>query len=167
MNTVIPLPTYSNDELANRSLPDLMVLMIGDEDRVPRNLIEECARRGDAMTEYLTRLVEDSNDWQAEISSGEWWLRLHAVMILGLIPSEAAGLLLVKFMRRMSREEDDNLQDWLAGYWPALFRNKPESALPALRELSEDRAADWYIRAGAIEAYVAASHSMGSDGVEQ
>jgi hypothetical protein len=167
MNTETHLPVYTNDELANLSLPDLMVLIIGDEDRVPRNVIEECARRGDAMTECLGRLVEDSNGWQAKTTPGEWWLRLHAVMILGLIPSEAAGLLLVKFMRRMSLEEDENLQDWLAGYWPALFQNKPESDLQALRELSEDRAADWYIRVGAIEACVAASPSLGSDALEQ
>jgi hypothetical protein len=45
MNTETHLPVYTNDELANLSLPDLMVLIIGDEDRVPRNVIEECARR--------------------------------------------------------------------------------------------------------------------------
>ena len=71
-------------------------------------------------------------------------------MILGLIPSEQAGLLLVRFMRRMAEAGDDNLQDWLAGDWPALFANKPATVLPALRELCADRTLDWYIRTNAV-----------------
>lgn len=59
-----------------------------------------------------------------------------------------------------------NLQDWLAGYWPALFQNKPKDVLPALRGLGEDRAVDWYIRTGTIEAYVAAARHRGSDALE-
>ncbi|MDP2228059.1 MAG: SEC-C metal-binding domain-containing protein, partial [Moraxellaceae bacterium] len=139
--------------------------MIDNEDRVPRNVIDECARRGDAMVEQLSGLVDDSRDWWIE-PAGEWWLKLHAVMVLGLIPTESAGLLLVKFMRRMSREEDHDLQDWLASCWPALFQNKPESVLPALRALGEDRAVDWYIRTCAIEAVVAAARRQGSDTLE-
>jgi hypothetical protein len=166
MNDATQLPTYPNDELANLDLPGLVNLMTADEDRVPRNVIDECARRGDTMVEQLSGLVDDSRDWYGELS-GEWWLKLHAVMILGLIPTERAGLLLVKLMRRMSREEDTNLQGWLAGRWPALFRNKPESVFPALRALCEDRATDWYIRVNAIETYVATQHGRGNDALEQ
>ena len=72
----------------------------------------------------------------------------------------------MQFMRRMSREEDHDLQDWLASCWPSLFKNKPESVLPALRALCEDRALDWYIRTCAIEAYVAAAHRQGGDTLE-
>ncbi len=165
MNDLTQLPAYPNDELENIALPGMIDLMIRDEDRVPRNVIDECARRGDTMVEQLSGLIEDSRDWWIE-PAGEWWLKLHAVMILGLIPTERAGLLLVKFMRRMSREEDHDLQDWLASCWPALFQNKPESVLPALRALSEDRAVDWYIRTCAIEAVVAAARRQGSDALE-
>ena len=165
MIDVTQLPTYTNDELEKYSFADMIELMIRDEDRVPRNVIDECARRGDTMTEHLSTLIEDSRDWLIE-PAGEWWLKLHAIMILGLIPTERAGLLLVKFMHRMSSEEDEDLQDWLGSGWPALFQNKPESALPALRALGEDSALDWYIRACAIEAYLAATHHQGSDAFE-
>ena len=165
MNNLTQLPAYPNDKLENIDLPGMLDLMIVDEDRVPRNVIDECARRGDAMVEKLSYLIEDSMNW-SDVSSGEWWLRLHATMILGLIPTERAGQLLVKFMRRMSREEDHDLQDWLAGYWPALFLNKPDDVLPALRALDEDCTVDWYIRAGAIEAYVAAARHRGSGALE-
>ena len=166
MNDLPQLPAYPNDELANLDLPGLINLMIVDEDRVPRNVIDECARRGDTMVDHLSRQVDDSRDWYGE-SSGEWWLKLHAVMILGLIPTERAGLLLVKFMRRMSREEDHDLQDWLASCWPALFQNKPESVLQALHAFCEDCAVDWYIRVNAFDAVVAAARRRGNDALEQ
>lgn len=166
MNDLTQLPAYPNDELSSLDLPGIIDLMIVDEDRVPRNVIDECARRGDTMVEQLSVLVDDSRVWYGE-PSGEWWLKLHAVMILGLIPTERAGLLLVQFMRRMSREEDHDLQDWLASCWPALFQNKPESVLTVLRALGEDRAVDWYIRTCAVDAYVAATRQRGSDEFER
>ena len=167
MDNATQLPAYSSEELANLTLPDLMVLMIGDEDRVPRNVIEECARRGDAMTEYLARIVEEGIDWHVDNTSGVWWMRMHIVMILGLIPTEAAGMLIVKLMSRMSRDRDENLQDWLAGRWPVLFRNKPESVHLALRGLCEDRTLDWPIRISAVEAYVSTQHALGDDAFNQ
>jgi hypothetical protein len=115
------------------------------------------------MTEYLLQLHEDDFLWNEyddvpeDIATGKWWLRLHTVMILGLIPGEQAGLLLMELMRRMSQEEDDDLQDWLAGYWPALFHNKPGSVQPALRALCEDNDLDWYMRANAIEVVIASA----------
>ena len=165
MTDLPQLPAHADELLASLDSTGLIDLMIHDEDRVPRNVIDECARRGDTMVEHLSGLVEDSRDWWIE-PPGEWWLNLHAVMILGLIPTERAGLLLVNFMRRMSREEDHDLQDWLASCWPLLFHDKPESVLPALRALCEDRTVDWYIRACAIEAVVAATQHQGRDELE-
>lgn len=166
MSELIQLPAYSDDELAKLSLLELIDLMVRDEDRVPRNVIDECARRGDTMVEYLSSQVTYEGDWWRE-PPGEWWLKLHTAMILGLIPSEAAGLALVKFMRNMSHEEDFDLQDWLISDWPALFQNKPASVLPELLNLCEDRTMDWYIRAGAIDAYMATAQRQGSDALAQ
>ena len=166
----MPLPDYTAEELAELSPAKLTDIIIEDEDRVPRNVIDECAQRGVAMTEYLQQLHEDDFLWSLDDGlddDGVWWLRLHAVMILGLIPSERAGLLLVELMRRMSLEEDDNLQGWLAGYWTALFRNKPESVQPALVKLCEDRMLDWYIRANAIEPVVDFAARQGGEMLEQ
>jgi hypothetical protein len=165
MTDLSQLPAHADEYLASLDQAGLIDLMIRDEDRVPRNVIDECARRGDTMVEHLSSQVADDADWQTELT-GEWWLKLHAAMILGLIPTERAGLLLVKFMRRMSREEDHDLQDWLASCWPAFFQNKPESVLPALRALCEDRAVDWYIRSCAIEAVVVAAQHQGRDTLE-
>lgn len=108
------LPEYSEEELAGLPPAELIDIIIEHEDRVPRNVIDACARRGEAMVGYLQRIHDDSTLWQEEASDGEWWLRLHTAMILGLIPGERAGGLLVELMHRMSIEDDSNLQDWLA-----------------------------------------------------
>lgn len=161
MSDLMTLPAYSAEELAEFSPAELIDIIIEDEDRVPRNVIDECARRGEAMTEYLQQLHEDDFLWQLDCDDGDWWLRLHTVMILGLIPGERAGLLLVDLMRRMSLEEDDSLQGWLSGYWPALFQNKPQSVLPTLRDLCLDQNLDWYIRTNAIDTVIASASWQG------
>jgi hypothetical protein len=173
MNGPIELPAYPDEFLAELSPAKLADLLIEDEDRVPRNVIDTCVRCGDAMTEYFRQLHEDDFLWldnkdePDEIADGVWWLRLHAVMILGQIPSGQSGLLLVELMRRISLEDDENLQDWLAGFWSAQFLNKPDSVLSALRALCEERDMDWYMRANALDPYIAAASRQGGEALEQ
>ena len=173
MNASIELPTYPEEFLAELSPSKLTDILIEDQDRVPRNVIDACVRCGDAMTEYLRQPHEDDFLWldneddPEEIAGGKWWLRFHAAMILGLIQSEQAGLLLVELMRRMSQEDDDDLQDWLSGYWPAFFLNKPDTVLPSLRALCEDRDMDQYMRANAIETVIATFSRQGGEALEQ
>ena len=85
----MPLPDYTAEELAELSPAKLTDIIIEDEDRTPRNVIDECAQRGVAMTEYLQQLDEDDFLWSLDDGldgDGVWWLRLHTVMMLGLIP---------------------------------------------------------------------------------
>jgi hypothetical protein len=161
------LPAYPDDLLEQFSADRLVELMIGDEDRVPRNVIDRCAAHGDAMVERLRRLLDRDAAWQSGAALGEWWLLLHATMILGLIHGESAGCLLVHMMRRMAQEGDDNLQGWLAGRWPMLFRNKPPAAIAAARALAEDRALDWYIRCQAADVVIDAARREGSDRLDR
>lgn len=163
--SVSPLPAYDAPELASVEADALIGLLMRDEDRTPRTLVEECAGRGETMIERLSALVENDRYWNEACTRGEWWL-LHAVMILGLIPGERAGLLLVSFMRRMARADDINLQDWFCGNWPALFRNKPDTVVPALRELSHDRGVDWYMRIQAVEVVQAAAERGGAQALD-
>ncbi len=160
-----PLPTYSSETLSRLATPELLRRMTTDEDRVPRNVIDECARRGEEMVAALNDLVAPEN-WSADAAPGEWWLRLHAVMVLGLSSSESAGFALIAFMRRMERAEDENLQDWLAGYWPALFGNKPDAVIEPLRELAQDRSVDWYMRISAVESVIALGERSGAQALD-
>jgi len=163
MNGTPALPAWPDEHLAGLSLEQLIDLLIRDEDRALRNVIDHCAARGEEMVAQLRAALDSDHAWRPDVSPGEWWLRLHAVMILGLVASESAGLLLVRFMRRMALSEDVNLQDWFAGHWPSLFRNKPQPVVDAARALSEDRTLDWYIRCQAADVVIDAATRDGVD----
>ncbi|HLX28012.1 MAG TPA: SEC-C metal-binding domain-containing protein [Casimicrobiaceae bacterium] len=158
------LPAYSEEHLARLDPAALIDLMIADEDRVPRNVIDAAARLGDPMVAALQDRL--AGPWELSDELGGWWLELHAAMTLGLIAQENAGLLLVELMRRMSIEEDDDLQDWLAGEWPALFANKPQSVMPRLMALCAERNLDWYIRANAVEPVLANAARQGNKALD-
>ena len=166
MSDQLQLPSYSNQHLAELSPAKLTDILIENADRVPRNVIDECARRGDEMTEYLDILDDEDFLWSDDASDGVWWLQQHAACILGLIPSEPAGLKLVEIMRQLAQEDDD-MQDWLSGYWPALFLNKPDSVLSALIALCEDGNQSEYMRFNAIETVTAAAARQGGEKLEQ
>ena len=166
-NTAPALPAYTEDELAVLSPSALIEWLIRDEDRAPRNVIDRCAAYGEEMVELLRAKVDSDHAWRPDASTGEWWLLLHAAMILGLIASESAGLLLVGLMRRMALSEDFDLQDWFAGYWPWLFANKPRFAVEAARVLCEDRALDWYIRSQAADVVIDAASRDTAEGLER
>lgn len=155
MATFTALPHYEAAELIALSEQQLLDLMIKDEDRVPRNVIDECVRRGDAMVATLRALMAHDVDWQIDYHhDGKLWLRLHAVMILGLMDTQAAGEALTDFMQRIEREDFDETEDWLAGYWQALFRNKPVANIERLPALAEDQTYAIFVRDGAVEAYL-------------
>jgi hypothetical protein len=147
--------TYSDESLRTSTVADLMRLLVRDEDRVPRNAIEECARRGDEMLDAIAELLEKDYYWGEDQSDGEWWRLFHAVMILGRMDSARAGDLLVRFMRRMDDSGDDALEEMLSGYWPALFSNKPQTVLAALQDLGDDGERNWYIRGDAVNSQIA------------
>ena len=72
-------------------------------------------------------------------------------MILGQIPEESAGLMLVQSVRHAAQHNDYDLLDCLANSQPVLFRNKPPGVIAELRALSTDRDIDWYARAYAVD----------------
>ena|SRR5688572_28601150 len=140
-NTTTSLPSYSDEHLTALSTDELWHLLIRNEDRVPRNLIDECARRGDDVVDHAASLLDKEYYWGEDVTSGEWWLPVHAAMILGLVPTARASELLVRYLRRINHDEDNNRQDWLSGYWEVLFRNKPDSVVPLLRTLAVETVA--------------------------
>jgi hypothetical protein len=163
---MLEIPVFDAETLSTLTPDDLIDLMIDHEDRVPRNVIDECARRGDAMLDALTHLAQPDRE-EEDDDAGYWWLRLHAIMILGLIPGENAGLLLFDYIRNISGEEDEDLREWLGGYWPALMRNKSNAVISQLRDYCEDKHIDWYMRANILEAVIAMAQGQGNAELDQ
>ena len=115
-------------DLAGLATPELWQLLVRDEDRVPRDLIDECARRGDEILDLVERMLGTSYYWTDDVGSGESWLPLHAAMILGLMSSDRAGDLLLELFRRTGGDEANSLE-WIGDGWPALFHNKSAAVL--------------------------------------
>jgi hypothetical protein len=145
---------------------DLIASLIRDEDRVPRERIDECAQRGAAMIEALGAVIGPEADWSVCESNGHWWLRLHAAFILGLMDDAEAGRLLLHLMRRLADGQDENVEDWLAGYWPALFRNKPDAVVVEVEAFAWSHHAQPYMRGHAVEVLLAAAARRGSDALD-
>ena len=161
-----PQPSKARERFADKTPAELVRLLIRSEDRVERALIDECAGRGDAMLDELATILDKDYYWGDDLGEGEWWLRLHAVMILGLMPDERAGELLVAYMRRMDGAYDGDLQEWFDGYWPAFFRNKPAGVAASLTAFGEDRERGWPMRVAAIDTVIAKAEATGSDALE-
>jgi hypothetical protein len=73
---------------------------------------------------------------------------------------------LVELMRGLGRSGDDGMMEWLSGYWPALFANKPAGLADALREQVTDGSCDPYLRTEAAETVVALASRDGAAAVE-
>ncbi len=157
---MIELPEIDNETLVACTPAELIEIMIEHEDRVPRNVIDECALRGEQILGVLAPKAQSNDELVNEIP-GHWWLGIHAVMILGLIPGEPAGRLLVEFIRGMLQEEDGNLAEWFSGYWPALMRNKPTSVITLLRDICGDKKTDWFMRTNITDAVIADAAQQG------
>lgn len=163
-----PLPAYGDAWLATQSPAELIELMRRDEDRVPRNVIDECARGGGVMLNEFAQLLRDEERyWSDDTADGDWWLHTHAIRTLGLMTSERAGDMLVAYLQQMDVAADDNLQEWHAGHWPVLFANKPADVDAQLLEYVKDRAHSSFSRVDAFEAMLSRAAHQGEEALEQ
>lgn len=156
------IPVFDPDTLSHAPVGDLLDLLIEHEDRVPRTLFDACVARGEdmvaALADFYARLDADN---ERDI----WWMELHTLFLLGAIPGEAAGRLLIDALRRADRE-DDLLLDWVAGDTAWLFANKPPAVIDQARELVQDRNASWFVRYETVDPVVAAGLAAGPAGLD-
>lgn len=152
------IPVFDPDTLSHAPVGDLLDLLIEHGDRVPRTLFDACVARGEDMVAALADFYvrPDAPD-ERDI----WWMELHAMFLLGAIPGEAAGRLLIDALRRADREEDSSLLEWVADDMAWLFANKPPAIIELVRELVQDRSASWLVRCEAVDAVVAAGLAAG------
>lgn len=146
--------------------PTLLAELRALGDRAPRTLIDACAARGEPIVQAIAALIRAPAFWSRDVDVGSWWQRLHAAMILGLLDSAEAGRVLVGLMQRLARSGDEGMMDWLAGYWPALFANKPAGLADTLRELVTDDSCDPLLRSEAAATVVSMASREGAAAVE-
>jgi uncharacterized protein YecA (UPF0149 family) len=114
------------------------------------------------MEAKLVAIINDEASWHYDPDDAGYWLPLHAVMILGLRDTQAAGLALADALQKCTESASD-LGDWFAGFWPALLRNKPDSISRAFQSLFRKRADNEYCRIVSADVLTAIAQRRGAD----
>lgn len=166
LDELLELPTFDAQELRGYTEPELMGLITTLCDRVPRALVDEAARRGAKLLPLLAAHLADDRNWGESANIGDWWALLHSIMILGAMDEPRAAPLLAGLFERLCSDPDNDLWDWLAGYWPALFSNKRGYATAHLRAIAADRGLNWPGRIHALECVLEAAAVAGSDALD-
>jgi hypothetical protein len=159
MSTHEPMDAFTNDQLIQ--------ILVDMDDAVPRTVIDECVRRGEPMAWALLAVINDEYAEQYEELYLSPWPRLHAIMILGLSESDFSGRVLVSALKTAATEQDEFLTGWLAGFWPALLRNKPVSCIAELPKLVADPKTDLYARIAGAEVVLSFAHRQGGNALNQ
>ncbi len=122
--------TDTNSNYAEKTTPELLDLLVTEEDRVTLEHIQELAARPDAI-EPLRAWLTDYDRW-SEARDGEWWALYHAFTILSLTRRpELLDDLLEAF--KYAYIEDF---DWLHEISPAAFAQFGPAAIDRLIEFS-------------------------------
>lgn len=159
-----PNPTPSNEFCA--LAPDELIARLEQEgDRASKELFDACVAHGEAMVQALAAKIDDEATWNTD-SYDAWWLPYHAALILGRIASESSGFLLLDLMRRIDNLAAEDLQDWLAGDWAALFENKPPGVIAAVRDLVTNTALNWHTRCQGVDVLLDSGLRQGAEALD-
>ena len=126
--------------------PELIDLLFSEEDRLPRDAVDEFVRRGDAMVGALAGIVGSDFNW-----TREWWAVIHAVFILGAIGGEATVIPLLKSLRFSCAYDFD----WVSGRLASIFAKIGPKAIAGLKLIASDWTSEWFTRTLALEALAA------------
>ncbi len=128
---------------------DLISLLYTEEDRLPREAIDEFVQRGERMVKPLAEIVSDEKSWYRIIPEG--WAIYHAVYILGAIGTSStieALLLALRFS-----DESDNIL--IHTDLPSIFGRIGPPALKGLWKTATDETLRWNTRNTAFEGIAA------------
>ena len=145
MNDIL---VFDPDTLARTPVEGLIDLLIEHGDRVPRGLFDVCSGRGEAMVAALAGFYARpaAHDQQTP------WMELHALYLLGAIPGEAAGRLLISALRRAEQDEDSYLLVLVAGYMARQFATSHRWSSTWQENWCETGGARRYVRCEALDA---------------
>lgn len=123
---------FSDDELIG--------LLFTEEDRLPREAVDEFIRRGDRLADDLIEIISDGASWREE--PPEWWAVVHCVYFLGSIGTEKTIIPLLKALRFADMYDCD----WVLEELPSIFGKLGQVAVEPLKNMAKDRTTDWYPR---------------------
>jgi hypothetical protein len=128
------------------SAADLLQPFFTEEDRLPRERVDEILRHGPAVVPELIRILEDEEAWEAEFPAG--WAVVHAAYLLAALRPPGSLEVLVEAVERAA----DYDEDWITETSPFFFAAYGPSAVPLLRSVALDRERAPSLRGAANEA---------------
>lgn len=131
----------SNDELIGK--------LFTNEDRLPREAVDEFLWRGRELVPRLASIVSDSFYWNEY--QPRWWAVVHAVYILGAIGTPETILPLLKSLRYADACENE----WVTEELPSIFGRIGSPAIEGLRKIAGDVTSGWLGRGVALESLAA------------
>lgn len=128
---------------------ELLALLFTEEDRLPREAVEEFIRRGEKMVKPLSDIISAQYLWMNDGVKG--WAAIHGVNILGAIGGRSSVIPLLRAARWAVAYDCD----WITEDMPSIFGKLGTIAMEELKKIAKDRTSDWYTRAIAIEGLAA------------
>ncbi len=158
---------YTNEELALLTPRGLLDILARNEGFVARNVLDECASRGDAMLDEFDAFLVRAMQTKGDTESSELWLPLHAAHTLGLMDSARSADTLLAFMQLAAQPGWEDLADALLHTWKYFVYNKPASIIPKLRELAMKRDLGEDLRIELLDLSLVKSHWQDSAALEE
>ena len=158
---------FGGEQLAALSGNELLEQLQGLHDEVPRVLIDECIRRGEALIPRLLALLEDEANWSPDGADvGVWWSLLHAMHILGALSGDAAGAALAAGLAQLRNHGEDEIWEWLHPHHAQLCAGKEIQVRPVLHSVLEDESVSPIGRSLALE-WLVSTYGSGEQGLEE
>ena len=128
---------FSDDELTG--------LLFTEEDRLPREAVDEFIRRREKMIPFLEKIVSDQFNWTRDVP--KWWAVVHATFILGAIGTESTVIPLLCALRWADAFDCD----WVTEAMPAIFGRIGPAAIAPLKAMAADKTNGCFTRSMAME----------------
>ena len=111
---------------------DLLRLLETEEDRLPREAVDEFVRRAERMVEPLMAICRDETAWQKE--DGAPWAAVHAAFILGAV---GGARVLPGLLDALVHAQAENV-DWVTEELPTIFGSIGPAAVDGLMGIVSD-----------------------------
>ena len=137
-------PTTRTKTFSELSDEELVRLIFGEGDRLPKDFAQEVVARGQRIAPLLAGVIQDRENWFREDTG--FWSAVHATLLLGAIGAEKAVPALIDAMFCASEADNDWVNEQMASIWGAIG----PCALEELKEIALDPGCDCYLRERAM-----------------
>ncbi len=144
LNTSFTKP--NGDGLRRLANEEIVDLLFREEDRLPRQVIDEVIGRGSEIVPLLADIVMDRLAWTEGLP--EWWAPIHATYALGAIGSPETLMPLLAALRWSDAYDNE----WVTEDLPSILGSLGDISYAALKGVVLDRAAGWSARSIAMDA---------------